>query len=54
MPEKNPSTRSLKPGELVERIQHRLSIMHTLRQPTFAQSAAEIAGISGRGAPNAW
>jgi hypothetical protein len=48
MPEKYPSTRSLQPGELIEGSQHCLAVMETLRQPTFAQGPAEIAGISGK------
>jgi hypothetical protein len=48
MPEKYPSTRSLQPGELIEGSQHCLAVMETLRQLTFAQGPAEIAGISAR------
>jgi hypothetical protein len=46
--QKYPSTLSLKPGEVVEGMQHRLVVMDALRQPTFAQSPAEIAGITGK------
>jgi hypothetical protein len=45
---KNIRAPSLKPGELVERSQHCLAVMDALRQPTFAQSPAEIAGITGK------
>jgi hypothetical protein len=47
-PKKNSSTRSLKPGELVERRQHCLAVMDTPRQPTFAQGPTEIAGVTGK------
>ena len=47
-PKKNSSTRSLKPREIVERRQHCLAVMDTLRQPTFAQGPTEIAGVTGK------